>query len=109
MIYKLGDRINIILMKQGIELSELADKLHISYKHLTQILRNESQSTIYFLKDISEILNVPTDVILQDIDKKFIIYAIDDYLSMIDHKVINDNINDLLTLTNQPLEEKVNE
>lgn len=48
------------------------------------ILKDKSLSTVTMLQEISKLLDVPSDYLLQDFDKRFLIFAIDDYLNVID-------------------------
>lgn len=79
-----GDRINIMMQKRNISAVELARKLSLSKQQLYTILNNKSLSSVDTLSELSIILNVPSDWLLQDFDKKFLIFAIDDYMSAID-------------------------
>lgn len=81
-----GDRINIMMQKRNISTVELARKLSLTKQQLYTVLKNKSLSSIDTLSELSNILNVPSDWLLQDFDKKFLIFAIDDYMSSINHK-----------------------
>lgn len=79
-----GKRINSIMLKRGTTQKSLAGKLTISEQQLHSILKDKSLSTIDTLRELSIALDTPSDYFLQDFDKRFVIYAIDDYLSQID-------------------------
>lgn len=79
-----GKRINSVILKRGMTQKSIASKLTISEQQLHSILKDKSLSTIDTLRELSIALDTPSDYFLQDFDKRFIIYAIDDYLSQID-------------------------
>ncbi|RAQ30585.1 hypothetical protein DPQ25_03580 [Hydrogeniiclostridium mannosilyticum] len=79
-----GRQIELLLVKRNISKAAFADKIGITVQQLHAILRGKSMSTVTTLETMAEILKVPTDVLLQDIDKRFLLYAIDDYLNLID-------------------------
>ncbi len=79
-----GKRINSVMLKRGMTQKSLASKLKISEQQLHSVLKDKSLSTIDTLRELSVALDTPTDYFLQDFDKKFLIYAIDDYLSQIE-------------------------
>lgn len=79
-----GERIKYVMLKRGMTQKSLASKLIISEQQLSSILKDKSLSTIVTLRELSIALDTPSDYFLQDFDKRFIVYAIDDYLSKID-------------------------
>lgn len=79
-----GDRINYMMQKREISAVKLANELSLSKQQLYTIIKNKSLSSIDTLNDISKILDVPSDWLLQDFDRRFLVYAIDDYISKID-------------------------
>ena len=79
-----GKRIKYVMLKRGMTQQSLASKLKISVQQLSSILKDKSLSTIVTLRELSIALDTPSDYFLQDFDKRFIVYAIDDYLSKID-------------------------
>ncbi|MCI8331687.1 MAG: helix-turn-helix transcriptional regulator [Clostridiales bacterium] len=79
-----GKRINSVMLRRGMTQKSLASKLKISEQQLHSVLKDKSLSTIDTLRELSVALDTPTDYFLQDFDKKFLIYAIDDYLSQIE-------------------------
>ena len=79
-----GRQIELLLAKRNISNASFADQLGITVQQLHAILRGKSMSTVTTLEAMAKILKVPTDVLLQDIDKRFLLYAIDDYLNLID-------------------------
>ena len=94
----IGNYIKNILNKRNISNQEMAEKLGISYKQFVNILSNKNLTTVSTLKEISDILDVPTDYLLRDFGSKFIIYAIDDYLGRLDKEDIQwlfDSFNEL--------------
>ena len=72
-----GRQIELLLVKRNISKAAFADKIGITVQQLHAILRGKSMSTVTTLETMAEIL-------LQDIDKRFLLYAIDDYLNLID-------------------------
>ena len=77
----------------------LASQLKISEQQLHSVLKDKSLSTIDTLRDISFVLDTPSDYFLQDFDKRFLIYAIDDYLSQIerdDARIVIEKISDII-------------
>lgn len=78
-----GKRINSIMLRRSMTQKSLANQLKISEQQLHTILKDKSLSTIDTLRDISIALDTPSDYFLQDFDRRFLIYAIDDYLSRI--------------------------
>ncbi|GFI55774.1 hypothetical protein IMSAG013_00825 [Clostridiales bacterium] len=79
-----GKRINSVMLRRGMTQKSLAAKLKISEQQLHSVLKDKSLSTIDTLRELSVVLDTPTDYFLQDFDKNFLIYAIDDYLSQIE-------------------------
>ena len=79
-----GKRINSVMLRRGMTQKSLAGKLKISEQQLHSVLKDKSLSTIDTLRELSVVLDTPTDYFLQDFDKKFLIYAIDDYLRQIE-------------------------
>ena len=84
----IGNYIKSILNNRNISNQEMAEKLGISYKQFMNILSNKNLTTVSLLKEISDILDVPTDYLLRDFGDKFIVYAIDDYLSRLNKEDI---------------------
>lgn len=94
----IGNYIKSILNNRNISNQEMAEKLGISYKQFMNILSNKNLTTVSLLKEISDILDVPTDYLLRDFGDKFIVYAIDDYLSRLNKEDIQwllDSFNEL--------------
>ena len=83
-MYKFGSRINEMILKRQIPKGEFAKRLGLTQNQLSLILTNQSLTTVPALKEMALILDTPSDYLLQDTDKMFMIYAIDDYLSMIE-------------------------
>ena len=79
-----GNRIDFMLYKRGISKPEFAKMLGISHQQMHFTLKDKSLSTVTMLQEISKLLDVPSDYLLQDFDKRFLIFAIDDYLNVID-------------------------
>lgn len=90
-----GDRINSIIQKRNISKVELARKLSLSKQQLYTILKNKSLSSIDTLRELSNILDVPSDWLLQDFNKRFLVFAIDDYMSAIDENKAIEILNSL--------------
>lgn len=94
-----GKRINSVMLRRGLTQKSLASKLTISEQQLHSVLKDKSLSTINTLRELSVVLDTPSDYFLQDFDKKILIYAIDDYLSQIerdDAQKIIDNISAII-------------
>ena len=76
--------IESILVKRNLSKNQLAEKLNITPQHLQIIFRNGYITSVKMLKELSDILDVPTDLFLQQFDEKaFLIYAISDYIKKI--------------------------
>lgn len=90
-----GDRINMMMQKRNFSTVELARKLSLSKQQLYTILNYKSLSSVDTLSELSNILNVPSDWLLQDFDKRFLIFAIDDYMSAIDSNKAMEVLNSL--------------
>lgn len=76
--------IESILVKRNLSKNQLAEKLNITPQHLQKIFRNGYITSVKMLKELSDILDVPTDLFLQQFDEKtFLIYAISDYIKKI--------------------------
>lgn len=73
-----------VLNQKNISKVGFASLLGISETHLHAILSGKSHSTLATLKKCASILDVPSDFLLQDYGKQFLIFAIDDYYSRID-------------------------
>lgn len=86
----MGEVLNLILAERNMSSKDLAAELGITVQQLHYILTNQSLSTVPMLQRLSETLNVPSDYLLQDIDKMFLIYAIDDYFELIDKDKLSD-------------------
>ena len=72
-----------MLILRNITTAQLAPQLGLKTNQVTGITRNRSSTSLENLKIMSEVLDVPTDYLLKEFDKKFLIYAIDDYLSLL--------------------------
>ena len=77
---------------------ELGALLHKSWRHTRNIETGNSPTSIVTLSDISNALQVPFDVLVKDCDKEFLVYAIDDYLNLIDKEKSIFLLNKLLTI-----------
>lgn len=97
-INAIGENIKANRLKRNMTQGELADKLSISRRHFYSIEAENSFSTIYVLVDIAQILNIPLDMLFKDCGKKFLIFAIDDYLNLINKKCAKNILTDLQKL-----------
>lgn len=102
----IGTRINQILAKKNISRNDLANRLKISYKQLHKIIQNQGVTTLENIKDISDFLDVPSDFLFADMDKDFIIFAIDDYIGKIDKHKASEILNNITNILVQNDEEK---
>lgn len=79
-----GNQLYTVLKQKNISKVSFAKYLGISETQLHTILSGKSLSTLPMLKKIALNLDVPSDFLLQDYGKQFLIFAIDDYYSRID-------------------------
>ena len=97
-INNIGQIIKIYRQKRNISQSNLAARLNLSTRQLAEIESGNSLSTIDTLSNIAQILNIPVDLLFKDCDKSFFIYAIDDYLNMINKENAKAILNNMLNL-----------
>ena len=95
-VYKLGQRIEDMITKRRFPKADFANRVGISPNQLSMILNNQSITSLSKLNKISIMLDVPSDYLLQDADKIFLIYAIDDYYSMLDNNKTRKAINQFI-------------
>lgn len=63
----IGERIKRLRLQKGISLTELAEKAGVAKSYISSIERNlQKNPSIQFLEKISNVLNVPVDVLLYD-------------------------------------------
>ena len=105
MSYSIGKQLKILMALRGISKPELAKELKMSKQQLYLILENKRIGTLQTIEKIATILDVPTDLLFRDIDRKFKLFAIDDYLSCIDKEIVEDTFSNIMTiLTNEGIE-----
>ncbi|TLS35795.1 helix-turn-helix domain-containing protein [Pseudalkalibacillus caeni] len=66
MVVHLGINIKTIRKSKGISLSKLAERSNISKGHLSAIENNETNPSIQVIRKISNILQVPVEIILSE-------------------------------------------
>ena len=79
-----GKHINSVLNSRNRTKQESAAAIGLSKQQFHALLADKSKSTVSTLKAVSTLLDVPSDLFLQDADKWFLIAAINDYVSRID-------------------------
>ena len=79
----IGNQLNKILTERKINKKTFAQELGLTPRQINNILKNESLTTIDIFSKICKILDIPSDFLLQDINNKFIIYTINDYVAKI--------------------------
>lgn len=94
----IGKKIKEYRLARKITQCDLANQLGISTRQVGEIETGNSLSGIDVLFDISSKLNIPLDLLFAEYDKKFLVYAIDDYLNLIDKKKASSVINEILNL-----------
>lgn len=97
----IGKKIKKYRLAKELTQNDLAKKLQMSVRQIGEIETGNSLSNIDVLFDISNILNIPLDLLFTDCDRKFLVYAIDDYLNLIDKEKVPSVINDILNLVEQ--------
>lgn len=101
MLKSIGKKIKKYRLAQGMTQSDLAKRLNKSTRQIGEIETGNSLSSIHVLFEISSMLSIPLDLLFVDCDKKFLVYAIDDYLNLIDKEISLSVINDILNLVEQ--------
>lgn len=92
---KIGENIKKYRNMRNMSQSDLANKLLLSKRQVGEIETGNSLTSIETLADIAAILDIPIDSLFIGCNKQFLIYAIDDYLSLIDKSTIQDVLDDL--------------
>lgn len=77
----IGKALKQILLIRNVTLKSIAPKIGVSPNQLSAIANSNSLSVLPNLKKISIGLDVPSDYLLQDFDKRFLVYALDDYFA----------------------------
>ncbi|MET2996840.1 hypothetical protein B0A78_10105 [Flavobacterium columnare NBRC 100251 = ATCC 23463] len=70
MSFNFGDNLTRIRTQKGISQKSLADMLEMHATHLSRYERNVTAPSIDVLKKISEILEVPTDLLIYGTDEE---------------------------------------
>lgn len=104
-VKRIGKTIKEYRLARKITQDDLANQLGMSARQIGEIETGNSLSSIEVLFNISKILNIPLDLLFTECDTKFLVYAIDDYLNLIDKHKSDSVINDILNL----MEHKDNE
>lgn len=97
----IGRKIKEYRLAKKITQDDLANQLGMSTRQVGEIETGNSLSSIDVLFDISNKLNIPLDLLFTECDKKFLVYAIDDYLNLIDKEKASSVINEILNLVEQ--------
>lgn len=92
---KIGENIKIYRGMRNMSQSDLAKKLLLSKRQVEEIEAGNSLTSIETLSNIADILDIPIDSLFVGCNKQFLIYAIDDYLNLIDKSTIQDVIDEL--------------
>ena len=72
----IGKKIKEYRLAKKMTRDDLAKKLQMSARQIGEIETGNSLSSIDVLSDISNILNIPLDLLFTDCDRKFLVYAI---------------------------------
>lgn len=70
MSFNFGDNLTRIRTQKGISQKSLADMLEMHATHLSRYERNVTAPSIEVLKKISEVLEVPTDLLIYGTDEE---------------------------------------
>ena len=91
-IQKSGISKQILLARQrkGLSKKEVAHALGVSIVHVSDLERGNSYPSLEIFNELTALLDTPADVLLQDEHKNFLVYAIDDYMSRLDHAKANE-------------------
>lgn len=75
------EQITLARNKKGWSKKELTQALHLSCVQVTDLEKGNSYPSFDTFYKLTEALDVSADVLLRDVHKNFLIYAIDDYIS----------------------------
>lgn len=95
---KIGENIKAYRLKRNMSQNELAAKCSLSVRQIGEIESGNSMSSIDTLENIASVLGLPLDILFIGCDKSFLVYAIDDYLNMIDKEYVKSILNELLRI-----------
>lgn len=94
----IGKKIKEYRFANKLTQNDLANKLGMSTRQIGEIETGNSLSSIDVLFDISNILNIPIDLLFTGCDRKFLVYAIDDYLNLIDKNKSASTLSEIMNL-----------
>ena len=97
----IGNQLNKILTDRKIDKTEFAEKIGITTRQLNNILRNQSLTTLELFEKICTLLDIPSDVLLQEFDNRFILYTINDYVAKIGSEQADNIINSISVIFNK--------
>ncbi len=98
-----GKRIESLLFEKNIAKTEFAEYLGITATQLYSIINGNSMTTLTMLDTMAKRLNIPTDLLLVDYDKKFIIFAIDYYMSRLKKDQASQILNDVSKILSEEI------
>lgn len=67
---KLGSRIKILRVAQGLSQAQLADSINMSARYLSEVEAGKRNISIYFLKLLAERLSIPLSELLDFTEKE---------------------------------------
>lgn len=94
----IGDRLTKERHKLKISKKEFAEKIGIAASQVSDVEHGVSLLSVDSLNKISKAVNAPIDVFLTGYDKRFIVYAIDDYCQRVEKDDVLKVINSILEL-----------
>ena len=97
----IGNQLSKILTERKINKKAFAQELELTSRQLNNILKNKSLTTIDIFNKMCKILDIPSDFLLQDMDNKFIIYAINDYDAKVGAGKVDQIINSISVIFNK--------
>lgn len=92
----LNEQITSARNRKGYSQKEIAAALHISNVQISDLENGESNPSFETFYKLANILEIPADVLLQDVHKNFLVYAIDDYISRLNQANLRSDARDVL-------------
>ena len=80
---EISKQILLARQRKGYSQKDVAKALRISCVHISELENGNSYPSIEIFGELVKLLDIPADVLLQDMHKDFLIFAIDDYLARI--------------------------
>ena len=96
----IGNQLNRILTDRKINKTDFAKEIGLTPRQLNNILSNESLTTLEVFDKICKLLDIPSDVLLQEFDNRFILFTINDYAAKISAKQAEHIINNISVIFN---------